>query len=65
MWKIVQTEVEEAGLGKKILETNQIKKKFDNPVEKIKKKIEKYINNNNVTWIRGVLLRLIYIEKKT
>lgn len=46
---IVQTEVEEAGLGKKTLETNQMRKKFDNLAEKIRKRVEKHINSNDIT----------------
>ena len=47
-----------------MLKTNQIKKELDNLVEKIKKRVKKHINNNNVTWTKEALLRLIYIKKK-
>ena len=47
-----------------MLRTNQIKKKLDNFTKKIKKKVEKYINSNNMIWIKEILLKLIYIEKK-
>lgn len=40
-----------------------MKKKLDNLAEKIKKKMKKYINSDNVTWTREALLRLIYIKK--
>ncbi len=62
--EIVQTEAEEAGLGKKTLGTNQMRKELDNLAEKIRERVKKHINNNNVTWTREALLRLIYIEKK-
>ena len=49
IWEIMQTEAEEANLGKKTLGTNQMKKKFDNLAEKIREKMKKHINNNNIT----------------
>lgn len=41
-----------------------MKKKLDNYVEKISKKVEKDINNNDMTWTKEALLKLIYIEKR-
>ncbi len=58
-------EVEEAGLGKKILKTNQMRKKLDNLAKKIRERVEKHKNNSNVTWTKKALLRLIYIKKET
>ena len=63
--KIVQIEAEKTSLGKKTLETNQMRKEFNNLTKKIKERIEKYINKYNLTWTRIALLRLIYIKKKT
>ena len=37
---------------------------LDNLAEKIKERMKKHINNDNVTYTRETLLRLIYIEKK-
>lgn len=34
------------------------------PYEKNKKKVKKDIDNNDITWTREALLKLIYIEKK-
>lgn len=47
--EIVQTKAKKVGLGKKMLKTNQMRKKFDNLVEKIRKRVKKYIKNNKVT----------------
>ena len=60
--EIVQIKVKEAYLGEKTLKTNQMRKEFDNLVEKIRERVKKYINNNNVTWTREALLRLIHIK---
>lgn len=49
MQEIVQIEAKEVGLKKKMLRTNKIKKKLNNLSKKIKKNVEKYINNDNVT----------------
>ena len=49
IWEIVQTEAEEVGLGKKMLETSQMRKKLDNLAKKTRKRVKKHINNNNVT----------------
>ena len=46
---MIQTEAEEAGLRKKRLETNQMRKELDDFAKKIKKKVERYINNKDVT----------------
>ena len=54
--EIVQIEAEKAGLGKKMLKTNQITKKLDNLLEKIKERVKKHINNDNVTWTKKALL---------
>lgn len=62
--EIIQTEAEKAGLGNKTLETNPMRKELDNLVEKIKKKVKKHINSNDMTWTREVLLRLIHIKKR-
>lgn len=40
-----------------------MRKKLDNFIEKINKKIEKYININNFMWFIKVLLKLIYMEE--
>ncbi len=61
--EIVQIEAEEAGLGKKTLGTNQMRKELDNLAEKIRERVKKHINNDDVTWTREALLRLIHIEK--
>ena len=47
-----------------MLGTNQIRKELNNLAKKIRKRVKKHININNVTWIRKFLLKLIYIEKK-
>ena len=62
--EIVQIEAKDAGLGKKTLKTNQMKKELNNLTEKIKERIKKYINNDDVTYTREVLLKLICIEKR-
>lgn len=62
--EIIQTEAKKAGLGKRMLETNQMRKEFDNLVEKIRKRVKKHIKNNNMTWTRKALLRLIHIEQR-
>ena len=41
-----------------------MRKKLDNLVEKIKEKMKKHIKNNDVTWTKEILLKLIYIEKR-
>lgn len=41
-----------------------MKKKLDHLVEKRREKVNKQIDNNNITWIRKAFLRLIYIEQK-
>lgn len=41
-----------------------MRKKLNNLAEKIREKVKKYINNNNMTWTRETLLRLIYIKKR-
>ncbi len=41
-----------------------MRKELDNLVEKIKERVIKHINNNNVTRTRIALLRLIHIKKK-
>ncbi len=56
IWEIVQTEAEEASLGKKTLGTNQMRKESDYLAEKIRERVKKHINNNNVTLIREALL---------
>ncbi len=43
--------------------THQIRKKLDNLAEKIREWVKKHINNDDVTWTREALLRLIHIEK--
>lgn len=45
--EIVQTKAKKKGLGNEMLETNQIREELDNLVEKIRKKVEKHIKNNN------------------
>ena len=62
--EIVQIEAEKAGLRKKTLRTNQIKKELDNLIEKIKERVKKHIKNDNMTWTREALLKLIHIEKR-
>ena len=62
--EIVQIEMEEVNLRKKTLETNEMRKELNNLVEKIRKRVKKYISNNNMTWTRKTLLKLIDIEKK-
>lgn len=47
-----------------MLETNQMRKKFDNLVEKIRKRVKKHIKNNDVTWTKEALLKLIHIEQR-
>ncbi len=47
--EIVQIEAKEAGLGKKTLGTNQMRKELDNLAEKIRERVKKHINNDNVT----------------
>ncbi len=41
-----------------------MRKEFDNLAEKIREKVKKHINNDNVTWTREALLRLIHIERR-
>ncbi len=62
--EIVQKQAEEACLGKKTLETNQMRKELDNLAEKIRERVKKHINNDNVIWARKALLRLIHIENR-
>lgn len=40
--EIVQIKAEERGLGKKNLETHQIKKELNNLIEKIRKRVKKH-----------------------
>ncbi len=61
--KIVQIEAEEAGLEKKTLKTNQMRKELDNLTEKIRERVKKHIYNDDMTWTREALLRLIHIKK--
>ncbi|MCJ1348828.1 hypothetical protein MMC31_007061 [Peltigera leucophlebia] len=61
--EIVKKEVEEAGLGKKTLGTNQMRKELDTLAEQIRLRVQKHIKCNNVKWTQEVLLRLIHIEK--
>ncbi len=46
--EVVQTETKEVNLREKILETNQMRKKLDNLAKKIKKRVKKHINNDDV-----------------
>ena len=62
--EIVKKEVEEAGLGKKTLGTNQMRNELDILAEQIKLRVQKHIKCNNVKWTQEALLRLIHIEKK-
>ncbi len=50
-------------MGRKTLGTNQMRKELDNLAEKIRERVKKHINDDDVTWTREALLRLIYIEK--
>ena len=61
--EIVQKEAEEAGLGKKTLETNQMRKELDTLAKQIRLRVQKHIKSNNVKWTQEALLRLIHIEK--
>ena len=61
--EIVQKKTEEAGLGKKTLGTNQMRKEFDTLAEQIKLRVQKHIKFNDVKWTQEALLRLIHIEK--
>lgn len=40
-----------------------MRKELNNLAEKIRKRVEKYINSNDMTWTREALLRLIHIKK--
>lgn len=64
MYEIIQTKVKEGNLENKMLKTNHMKKKLDNLVEKIQKRVKKYIKNYNITQTKEALLRLIHIEKR-
>ena len=46
--EIVQTEADEASWGKKILGTNQIRKKLDILAEQIRLRVQKHIKSNNI-----------------
>ena len=61
--EIVWKKAEEACLGKKILGTNQKRKKLNILAEKIKLRVQKYIKSNDIMWTQEALLRLIHIEK--
>ena len=61
--EIVQKEAEEAGLGKKTLGTNQMRKELDTLAEQIRLRVQKHIKSNDVKWTQEALLRLIHIEK--
>lgn len=60
---IVQEEVEQAGLERKTLETNQMRKDFDIVAEKIRLTVQEYVKCNNVKWTQEAFLRPIHIEK--
>lgn len=51
-------------MGKETLRTNQMMKELDNLAEKIRNNLKKYMKNNNGTWTKEALLKLIYIEKR-
>ncbi len=40
-----------------------MRKELDNLAEKIRERVKKHINNDDVIWTREALLRLIHIEK--
>ena len=61
--EIVQNEAEEAGLGRKTLGTNQMRKELDRLAEQIRLRVQKHIKCSNVKWTQEALLRLIHIEK--
>ncbi len=50
--------------GKKTLETNEMRKELDNLTEKRRKRVKKHINNDDMTWTKEALLRLIHIKKR-
>ena len=41
-----------------------MRKELDNLAKKIKERVKKHTNKNNMIWTKEALLRLIYIEKK-
>lgn len=56
--------MKEVGLGEKNIKNESNEEKALQFCKKIGKRVKKYINGNNVTWIRETLLRLIFIKKK-
>lgn len=63
IWEIVQKEVEQAGLGRKTLGTNQMRKELDRLAEEIRLTVQKHIKCSDFKWTQEALLRLIHIEK--
>ncbi len=41
-----------------------MRKELDNLAKKIRERVKKHISNNDVTWTKETLLRLIHIKKR-